>query len=147
MCEVILQSVLTCPECGNAKNETMRTDACQWFDECESRNVVLRPNPGDCCVFCSYGTVKCPAVQSDPRFTDRSTLDGAVPRLPIATKIVAACVAATGSMSVAASRATGIRSSRWPSAWMPRAACRTAWVAFWFAWFAFHPKTELLPGH
>ena len=66
MSEIILQSVLTCPECGNAKNEAMPTDACQWFYECESCNVVLRPKAGDCCVFCSYGTVKCPPVQSDP---------------------------------------------------------------------------------
>jgi hypothetical protein len=24
---------------------------------------VLRPKPGDCCVFCSYGSVKCPPQQ------------------------------------------------------------------------------------
>ncbi|WP_287600029.1 GDCCVxC domain-containing (seleno)protein, partial [Thiothrix sp.] len=22
-----------------------------------------RPNPRDCCVFCSFGTVKCPPIQ------------------------------------------------------------------------------------
>ena len=25
----------------------------------------LRPRSGDCCVFCSYGTVKCPPIQAD----------------------------------------------------------------------------------
>jgi C4-type Zn-finger protein len=30
---VILESTLTCPECGYAKTETMPTDACQWFYE------------------------------------------------------------------------------------------------------------------
>lgn len=28
---VILESKLTCPECGHTKLETMPTDACQWF--------------------------------------------------------------------------------------------------------------------
>ncbi|CAN7687371.1 GDCCVxC domain-containing (seleno)protein [Pararhizobium sp. LjRoot238] len=23
----------------------------------------MRPEPGDCCVFCSFGSVKCPPVQ------------------------------------------------------------------------------------
>ncbi|HEV8330350.1 MAG TPA: GDCCVxC domain-containing (seleno)protein [Steroidobacteraceae bacterium] len=25
--------------------------------------TVLRPKRGDCCVFCSYGSVKCPPIQ------------------------------------------------------------------------------------
>ena len=59
-----LQSTLTCPKCGHQKAETMPTDACQFFYECEACHELLRPLPGDCCVFCSYGTVKCPPVQS-----------------------------------------------------------------------------------
>ncbi|EPX7158509.1 GDCCVxC domain-containing (seleno)protein [Pseudomonas aeruginosa] len=23
----------------------------------------MRPNPGDCCVFCSFGSVPCPPIQ------------------------------------------------------------------------------------
>lgn len=60
---VILESTLTCPVCGNVKTETMPTDACQWFYECEVCRNVLKPKPGDCCVFCSYGTVPCPPIQ------------------------------------------------------------------------------------
>lgn len=41
----------------------MPTDACQFFYKCESCKAVLRPKAGDCCVFCSYGSVKCPPVQ------------------------------------------------------------------------------------
>lgn len=59
----ILQSVLTCPQCGHARQETMPTDACQFFYECERCKALLRPKPGDCCVFCSYGSVKCPPIQ------------------------------------------------------------------------------------
>ncbi|WP_332746805.1 GDCCVxC domain-containing (seleno)protein [Hydrogenophaga sp.] len=63
MTEVVLTSVLTCPECGHAKTEVMPTDACQWFYECEKCQAVLRPKSGNCCVYCSYGTVPCPPVQ------------------------------------------------------------------------------------
>jgi hypothetical protein len=41
----------------------MPTDACQFFYECERCKTVLRPLAGDCCVFCSYGSVACPPVQ------------------------------------------------------------------------------------
>ena len=63
MSGVVLDSVLTCPKCGHAKSERMPTDACQWFYECEACHTILRPKPGDCCVFCSYGTVPCPPIQ------------------------------------------------------------------------------------
>ena len=61
---VVLESALTCPRCGHTKQETMPTDACQFFYECARCREVLRPLPGDCCVFCSYSTVKRPPIQS-----------------------------------------------------------------------------------
>ncbi|WP_439608086.1 GDCCVxC domain-containing (seleno)protein [Hydrogenophaga sp.] len=63
MTDVLLTSVLTCPECGHARTEVMPTDACQWLYECEDCHAILRPKTGDCCVFCSYGTVPCPPIQ------------------------------------------------------------------------------------
>ncbi|PJF36886.1 MAG: hypothetical protein CUN49_03220 [Candidatus Thermofonsia Clade 1 bacterium] len=60
-----LQSVITCPECGFSKEETMPTDYCQYFYTCSSCNARLRPKPGDCCVYCSYGSVKCPSKQAE----------------------------------------------------------------------------------
>ena len=59
----VAQSMLTCPSCGHSKTETMPTDACQFFYECERCHAVLRPKPSDCCVYCSYGSVPCPPVQ------------------------------------------------------------------------------------
>jgi hypothetical protein len=41
----------------------MPTDACLPFYECRNCKALLRRKPGDCCVFCSYGSVKCPPVQ------------------------------------------------------------------------------------
>lgn len=42
----------------------MPQDACLYFYECESCHTLLRPKPGDCCVFCSFGTTACPPKQS-----------------------------------------------------------------------------------
>lgn len=60
---VITQSTITCPKCGFSKEEEMHTDACQYFYECENCKTLLKPKAGNCCVFCSYGNVKCPPVQ------------------------------------------------------------------------------------
>jgi len=61
--ELVLKSVITCPNCGHKKEEIMPTEACQFFYECENCHTVLKPKQGDCCVFCSYGSVPCPPVQ------------------------------------------------------------------------------------
>ncbi|MBK7880143.1 MAG: hypothetical protein IPJ83_06230 [Saprospiraceae bacterium] len=61
--EIVLKSILTCPKCGHKKEEEMPTDACQFFYQCENCKEVLRPNAGDCCVYCSFGSVACPSIQ------------------------------------------------------------------------------------
>lgn len=61
--KVILLTEITCPACGHTKRETMPENACQYFYVCESCNTRLKPKPGDCCVYCSYGTVQCPPIQ------------------------------------------------------------------------------------
>ncbi len=63
----VLASTLMCPHCGFAKREIMPTDACQYYYECEGCRTLLRPKPGDCCVFCSFGSVACPPVQAARR--------------------------------------------------------------------------------
>ena len=60
-----LKSIITCPECGYKKEEEMPVDACQFFYECENCKIILNPKEGDCCVYCSYGSVACPPIQSD----------------------------------------------------------------------------------
>jgi hypothetical protein len=59
----IVDSILSCPVCGFASIEVMPIDACVVFHECAGCHTRLRPKSGDCCVFCSYGSVKCPPVQ------------------------------------------------------------------------------------
>ena len=63
---VLLESIISCPRCGVTKTETMPTDACQYFYECTGCGTKLRPKSGDCCVFCSYGSVPCPPRQAEP---------------------------------------------------------------------------------
>jgi hypothetical protein len=64
MSATVLQSTITCPVCERRTEETMPTDACQYFYECPGCKTLLKPNAGDCCVFCSFGTVKCPPIQA-----------------------------------------------------------------------------------
>jgi hypothetical protein len=61
--EVAGQSMITCPECGHQKMETMPEDVCLLKYNCEKCQTELRPQNNDCCVFCSYGSHKCPSMQ------------------------------------------------------------------------------------
>ncbi|MGB6536253.1 MAG: GDCCVxC domain-containing (seleno)protein [Xanthobacteraceae bacterium] len=60
---LIFQSTITCPNCRHQSDEVMPTDACQFFYVCPGCKERLKPRSGDCCVFCSYGTVPCPSMQ------------------------------------------------------------------------------------
>lgn len=61
--DVVTHSVLTCPNCGAPSEEEMPLNACLFFFECPACRTLLRPKPGDCCVFCSFGSVQCPPMQ------------------------------------------------------------------------------------
>lgn len=60
---VTVYSIIACPHCGYKVEERMPLNACQFFYDCLGCGELLKAEPGDCCVFCSYGTVKCPPVQ------------------------------------------------------------------------------------
>ncbi len=62
---VELNSTITCPHCGHSATETMPTDACVGFYPCKGCGKTLRPKQGDCCVFCSHGSVPCPPIQEE----------------------------------------------------------------------------------
>jgi len=63
MTDLQLQSTITCPKCNHQTTEQMPTDYCQYFWDCPQCKNKLKPKEGDCCVYCSYGTVKCPPIQ------------------------------------------------------------------------------------
>ncbi|MGH2411205.1 MAG: GDCCVxC domain-containing (seleno)protein [Chloroflexota bacterium] len=57
-------ATLTCPACGQRTTETMPMDACLYFYTCPRCGTRVRPRPGDCCVFCSYGNFPCQPKQA-----------------------------------------------------------------------------------
>ena len=63
MAAIVLDSTVTCPRCGHRDSVAMPEDACLYFYDCLGCGETLRPLPGDCCVFCSYGSVPCPPIQ------------------------------------------------------------------------------------
>jgi hypothetical protein len=77
---IVLESVLTCPHCGFAKQETTLTDACQFYYECSNCKALLRPNSGDGCVFCPFGSAKCPPILVLPSMRRAGTRSGMLPR-------------------------------------------------------------------
>ncbi|MFL5765425.1 MAG: GDCCVxC domain-containing (seleno)protein [Bacteroidia bacterium] len=61
--QISMQSEITCPKCGHKKVETMPADVCVLKYNCENCNFEMHPKGEDCCVFCSYGSKKCPSMQ------------------------------------------------------------------------------------
>jgi len=62
---VNLLSTITCPACQGQTSEAMPTDACRFVYPCPQCGYTLRPLDGDCCVFCSHGSVPCPPKQME----------------------------------------------------------------------------------
>ena len=58
-------SNLTCPNCGHTEKLTMPEEECTYFYRCTVCDKLMKPHPGDCCVFCSYGDTPCPSVQEE----------------------------------------------------------------------------------
>lgn len=58
-----LESEITCPKCKFRKKEVLPTDYCILKYTCTNCKEVLYPDDKDCCVFCTYGTYKCPSKQ------------------------------------------------------------------------------------
>lgn len=68
--QIIYDSEITCPECWCISTEKMPTDSCQFFYECKNCKTTLNPKQGDCCVYCSYGSVPCPSIQEENSFSN-----------------------------------------------------------------------------
>ncbi|MDQ3374993.1 MAG: hypothetical protein M3521_14040 [Acidobacteriota bacterium] len=64
------KSEITCSFCGFRKSETMPVESCLFFYLCSNCEVIIRPKPGECCVFCSYASVVCPPMHK-ARQTER----------------------------------------------------------------------------
>ena len=56
-------SEITCPNCNYKTIETLPTDICVIKYTCLKCKTELTPKTGDCCVYCTYGSHKCPSKQ------------------------------------------------------------------------------------
>lgn len=61
--KVKTNATITCPLCGTEKREGMPENACLHRYACTGCGALLKPKPGDCCVFCSYADAMCPPRQ------------------------------------------------------------------------------------
>jgi rubredoxin len=57
------ESVVRCPKCGFEKLERMPADFCLIRYECSNCGFIMTTKKGDCCIFCSYGSVPCQPEQ------------------------------------------------------------------------------------
>jgi hypothetical protein len=62
--EVILKTIIKCPVCKFQKEEMMKIGTHVAFYTCQECEARIKPRQNECCVFCSYGTVPCPAAQA-----------------------------------------------------------------------------------
>ena len=60
-----LVTAVTCPVCRHVAAETMPIDACQYIYDCRRCGHRMKPIKGKCCVYCSFGSVPCPPMQSE----------------------------------------------------------------------------------
>lgn len=66
-------ATLTCPKCQAEQTAKMPENACQHFYKCQKCEEMLKPEKGDCCVFCSYADVMCPPKQREQIQTSKSS--------------------------------------------------------------------------
>ena len=70
--EVSLWSVMTCPNCGCSKLEAIPKNEEKLSYTCAECKTVLEPAGWECCVYCSYGSVRCAKAQSRSSSTNAS---------------------------------------------------------------------------
>jgi hypothetical protein len=63
MNEIIITTVICCPVCKFKSELRMIPNESKVFHFCEECGAKLKPRPGDCCVYKSFGTVPCVSVQ------------------------------------------------------------------------------------
>jgi len=63
--ELVLECSVTCPSCGSVLATTMSQSETVRRLSCRACGEAMVPEPGDCCVFCSHGSVPCPGTQRE----------------------------------------------------------------------------------
>jgi len=60
---LILETMLKCPHCSVEQRATMPVSGMKMAQDCRFCNETMIAKQGSCCVFCSYGIIKCPDAQ------------------------------------------------------------------------------------
>jgi len=68
--EVKFKSTVKCPLCGYRREEEMLVNIVHHSYECGNCKAVIKPKEGDCCVYCSYGTIECPPIQKNSGYSN-----------------------------------------------------------------------------
>ncbi|WP_394352849.1 GDCCVxC domain-containing (seleno)protein [Flavivirga algicola] len=58
-----LKTTISCPYCHHKMTTKMSQTSIHYLHECNNCFKVLRVPKDNCCIFCSYGTRKCPSAQ------------------------------------------------------------------------------------
>jgi hypothetical protein len=61
--DVLGKNALTCPDCGSKQNVEMLESGYSYAYQCDSCSEIIEKKHESCCVYCSYGEVKCPEEQ------------------------------------------------------------------------------------
>ncbi len=61
--DVLNKNELTCPDCGSKQKSEMLEAAYSYAYQCNSCSEIVEKKEDSCCVYCSYGDVKCPDQQ------------------------------------------------------------------------------------
>jgi hypothetical protein len=61
--DIELFSTLTCPNCGHHTEFQMPVHASKKFFECPHCKTSFSSKEDECCIFCTFGSVRCPATQ------------------------------------------------------------------------------------
>ncbi|WP_397392316.1 GDCCVxC domain-containing (seleno)protein [Polynucleobacter sp.] len=58
-------SLITCPNCQGHEILEIPRGTSQHLYRCPSCSTILKPKSGDCCVFCSFGSVDCSSSEQN----------------------------------------------------------------------------------
>lgn len=141
-------STLTCPQCQHPAKEKMPADACQFFYDCPHCGAVLRPKPGVCCVFCSYGDVACPPVQQQAQTSAaltriKAVTGGAIGLGAVASFIGMCCIGPWAVALFGVSGAITLARFDFLRPWIMGAA---AVLLAWAYWRVYRPQPVCVGG-
>lgn len=60
---VVRESTLVCPRCNHGERMMMAENSSLVVHVCQSCGLEMHRLPGNCCLFCTWGTVPCPTAQ------------------------------------------------------------------------------------